>query len=214
MKNHSIKELSTIILATLILSLVVIFRVVDGETSFINDFSIAFLSFLIIVAASILAKKIVAYHYEADIKIKFWELYRFGFRKDAHLKKPTPMVWLPIILTLLSRGTIWWMSILSFDIEAKPERVSKRHGLYRFSEMTERHIAIISLWGVIACLVLSVIGYLLGFEYFAKLSTYYAAWSLLPFSNLDGTKIFFGNRSTWFTISLLTLFFLVAAFMI
>lgn len=214
MKDNSIKEIFVIVLAVVILSLSVIFKGVNGKTNFIRDFPIAFLSFFIIIFLSILVKKIVAHHYEADIKIKLWELYRYGFRKGAHLKRPTPMVWLPLILTLFSRGAIWWMGILSFDIKAKPERVSKRHGLYRFSEMTEWHIGLISLWGVISCLILSVIGYIIGFEYFAQLSTYYAAWSLAPISNLDGTKIFFGNRTIWFTISILTLFFLVAAFMI
>jgi hypothetical protein len=214
MVNQKIKELSTILIAIIVLSLIIIFNGVRGETNFIKDFPPAFISFFIIISVSIFAKKIVAYHYEADITTKFWEFYRYGLQKGHHLKKSTPMVWLPIMLSLFSRGTIWWLGILEFDIKPRPERVSKRHGLYRFSEITEWNIAIISMWGVIACLILSTIGYIAGFEAFARIATFYAAWSIIPISTLDGTKIFFGSRGIWSTITIITGLFLVAAFTI
>ena len=208
MGKEAIKELTTIFIAIVVLSLTVLFKRTD---KFLIDFGITFLSFLIIIGVSVLVKKLVAYRYEADITTKFWELYRYGFKKGSHLKKSTPMVWLPILATLLSRGTFWWLGVLEFDIRARPERVSKRHGLYRFTEMTERHLARIAIWGVVACLIMALIGYLAGFETFTKLATYYAAWSLIPISSLDGTKIFFGNRGMWTTLVVLTGFFLAAA---
>ncbi len=211
MVNEKIKELTTILIAILILSSVIIFNGVREKTNFTQDFLPVFASMFLIILISIFVKKMTAYYYEADITTRFWEFYRFGFHKGSHLKKPTPMIWLPILLSLFSGGAIWWLGILEFDIKPKPERVSKRHDLYRFSEMTEWHIAIISLSGVIACLALSAIGYIAGFEQFAKLSTFYAAWSVIPLSTLDGTKILFGNKSMWTTITIITGFFLVAA---
>ena len=44
------------------------------------EFPIVLLSFLIIIGGSIAVKKIVAYHYEADISTKFWEFYQ-GYAK-------------------------------------------------------------------------------------------------------------------------------------
>jgi hypothetical protein len=209
--NPKIKELTIILVSAIVLSLTVLFRNVEN---FLVDFGLTFLSFIIILSVSILAKKIVAYHYEADITTKFWEFYRYGLKKSAHLKKPTPMIWLPVVLTLFSQGKLWWLAVLEFDVKARPERVSKRHGLYRFSEMTERHIATIAMWGVISCLILSILGYLTGFESFAKLSALYATWSIIPFSGLDGSKIFFGNKGTWTTITIITLFVLAGTMMI
>jgi hypothetical protein len=208
MANEKIKSIVIILVSVIVLSLTVLFQRTEN---FMTDFGVTALSFFIIVGGSILAKKVAAYSCEADITTKFWEFYRYGFKREKHLKRPTPMLWLPIILTLFSGGAFWWMGILEFDVKAKPERVSRRHGLYRFSEMTERHVGRIALWGVIACLVLSLSGYLLGLEYFAKLATFYAVWSIIPISSLDGTKIFFGNRGTWTAITILTLFFLAAA---
>ena len=211
MEKPNLTGISAIVVSAIILSLTILYK---QQIDFATEFPIALLSFLIIIAGSIGVKKLVAYHYEADISTKFWEFYQFGFRKGKHLKKSLPMIWFPIVLALFSQGHIWWMGILQFDIKAKPERVSKRHGLYRFSEMTEWHIAVISAWGVVACLVFSVVGYVLGLDQFAKLAIFYATWSIIPFSNLDGSKIFFGNRALWATIATITGFFLASALMI
>jgi len=54
---------------------------------------------------------------------------------------------------------------------------------------------------------MAVGAYFLGFEFFAKLSIYYAAWSLVPFSNLDGAKVFFGSKGLWIVMAIITLVF-------
>lgn len=200
--NGAWNEALIVLIASIVLALSITFQ----ETTLTLS---AFLSFLIIISVNILTKKTAGYYFETEVKTKFWSMYQFGFRKISHFKKAIPMIWLPLLLALLTRGVLWWLAILEFDVSAKPERASRRHGLYRFTEVTEWHIAWISVWGIIATVFASIIGYLLGFEFFAKLGIYYAVWSLIPFSSLDGSKIFFGKRVLWIFMAIISLILLI-----
>jgi len=188
--TETAKTITIVLLAAIVLALTVTFK---------NNILLysAFISFVIIIGANVLTKKAVGYFFETDVKIRFWSLYQYGFRKDMHFKKPVPMLWLSLLLALFSKGFLWWLAILEFDVAAKTERVSRRHGLYRFTQVTEWHMAWIAVWGIAINLILAIAGYFIGFEMFAKLSIYYAAWSILPISNLDGAKIFFSSKSMW-----------------
>ena len=153
-------------------------------------------------------KKIVGYMVETEVKTKFWTWYQYGFRIDWHFKKPLPMLWLPLVLTLLTKGFFWWLPILEYDVEAKTERVSRRHGLYRFTQVTEHHVAWMAIWALIANFVFAIGGYIMGFELFTKLSIYFIAWSVIPIGNLDGSKILFGGQTKWgiiFTAAMIVL---------
>lgn len=191
------KETVTILLATIILALTVAFK----ETSI---FYPVLLSFLIIISVNVLAKKIIGFHFETNVKTKFWTWQQFGLRRDMHFKKPVPMAWLPLLLVLFSKGFILWLGILEFDIKAKAERVAKRHGIYRFTQVTEWHMALIATWGLIANLIFAIGGYALGFELFAKYSIYFIAWNVIPLSRLDGAKIFYASRGLWMAIFAIT----------
>lgn len=203
-----IKEILIIITASVLLGFVIAYP----------DYSLilpSLISIFIILAVTIAAKKITAYNLEAKATIKFWSVYRYGFQRNMHFKKPLPMFWLSALLALISRGIITWLPILEFDIEANPERVSRRHGFYRYTRLTDWHVARIATAGIIAALILSIIGYVAGFDNFARLSIFFALWSLLPISSLDGTKIFFGSRALWFTMLVITaIFFSFAMFTI
>ena len=195
------KEVAVVILATLILAITVSFK---DSTIFYT----AALSFLVIFVVNITMKKIVGYMVETDVKTKFWTWYQYGFRTDWHFKKPLPMLWLPLILVLFTKGFFWWLPILEYDVVAKTERVSRRHGLYRFTQVTEHHVAWIAIWGLIANFVFAIGGYILGFELFTKLSIYFIAWSVIPLGNLDGSKILFGGQAKWlimFTAAMIVL---------
>jgi len=191
--KENAKELFVVVLAAVILALAV---------SFTNTplLLITIVYFLIIIGSNVLTKKAVGYLFETKVQIKFWSWYQWGFRKDSHFKKPVPMAWLPLILALFTKGIFWWFAILEFDVAAKTERVSKRHGLYRFTEVTEKHIGMIATWGIVVNFILAIIGYLVGFEMFAKLSIFYIAWSIIPLSSLDGSKILFSNRGLWIAL--------------
>tara|TARA_Y100000310_G_scaffold286519_1_gene310790 strand:+ start:16601 stop:17227 length:627 start_codon:yes stop_codon:yes gene_type:complete len=199
--NKESKEIFIIILASIILALAVSFN----NQSILQE---TILIFLIILSSNVLVKKITGYIFEVNVKTRFWGLYYYGLRKDSHFKSPIPMAWLPLALTLISNGIIWWLAILEFDVEAKTERVSRRHGLYRFTEVTEWHIGLIAIMGIITNLILAIIGYVAGFELFTKLSIYYVAWSIIPLSSLDGSKIFFASRGLWITfLTIIIIFF-------
>jgi hypothetical protein len=196
-----LKEIIIILIASVILGFAVSFP----------DSSIVVMSticFIIIIALNILVKKLMAYYYEADLKIGFWKWRRFGFAEKSYFKRAIPMLWLPLFFSLITKGFFWWLGLLVFDVSPKTERVSKRHGLYRFSQMVEWHVALIAVSGILINLLLSVIGYLLGFEFFARLNIYFAVWSIIPITNLDGSKIFFGSRYLWFTILVVLSIFL------
>lgn len=199
--RESEKEIITILLAAVILAIAV---------SFLNTsvlFSAA-IFFIIIITLNVLAKKAMAYYFEADLKTKFWAWYQYGFPRSSHFKKPIPMLWLPLLLSLITKGFFWWLAILEFDVKPKTERVSRRHGLYRFTQMTDWHIALIATAGIITNLLLAIIGYIAGFELFAKLNIYFAAWSIIPLSGLDGNKIMFGSKILWFTMLIIIAIFL------
>lgn len=199
--KENLKEVSVIILASLVLALIVAFK---NKTVLFP----AIIIFFIILTINTLTKKSIGYYLETKIKTKLWSIYQYEFRKDRHFKKPLPMIWLPLFLTLITRGFFLWLGILEFDVEAKTERVSKRHGLYRFTQVTEWHMAIITIWALSANLIFAIIGYIAGFELFTKLSIYFIAWSTIPIPGLDGSKIFFSNRTLWatiFTIAMLLL---------
>jgi hypothetical protein len=107
------------------------------------------------------------------------------------------MIWLPLLLVLFTKGFFLWLGVLEFDLEAKTERVSRRHGLYRFTEVTEWHMAWIIMWALAANLVMAIIGYIAGFELFAKLSIYFIAWSLIPIAGFDGAKMLYASKAFW-----------------
>lgn len=196
------KEIFTIALASIVLALTVAFKNTD-------IFYAALVSFLIIIGLNVIVKKIVGYNLETAVKTKFWTWYQYGLRKDMHFKNPVPMAWLPLVLTLFTKGFFLWLGILEFDVVAKTERVSRRHGLYRFTEVTEWHMGLIATWALAANLIFAIAGYIIGFELFAKLSIYFIAWSTIPLAKLDGSKIFYASRPLWtvvFTIAMLLLF--------
>lgn len=155
---------------------------------------------------NILAKKITSFYLDSKIEINIWEIKRYGFKPSHYLKNPFYAgILFPIIFSIVSVGNLIWMACLVFDVKPKIYKAAKRHGLYSYSEMTESHIGLIAAVGVIASLVFAVIGYLMGFSEFSRLSIYFAFFNMIPISNLDGNKIFFGSLILWSFLAALVL---------
>jgi len=204
----------------IILSLLVIL-IISFTISLLEDwdaFLTILLSIFIVIGTNIFIKKILAHYLDSEIEIKLWEIRRFGFKRGHHFKRPLPAgVFFPIIskIFLFPFKNFIWMASLVFDIKPKVYRTAKRHGLYSFSEITEGQIGIIAAAGITINLALATIGYFLGFPIFAQLNIYYAFFNMLPISNLDGNKIFFGNIVLWSFLASLTLIgFLLSIFII
>ncbi len=195
-----IKEIISILIVTLVLGFII-----SNLYSLSYFFYISLVIFIILLI-NYFAKKISSYYLDSEINVKIWEVQRYGFRPKQYFKKPVQVgAFLPIILKFLSAGFINWLAVLSFDVKPKIYRTSKRYGTFAFSEMTEYHIALIAIWGLIANLVTAIIAYLIGIPEFTKLSIYYVAFNLIPLSNLDGNKIFFGSKIWWVFLVILTI---------
>ncbi|MCH8945387.1 MAG: hypothetical protein IIA85_00495 [Nanoarchaeota archaeon] len=172
----------------------------------LENFHFVLLSVFIVILVNISAKKIASHYLDSEIEVRIWEMKRFGFKPNRHLKKPVPMgALLPLIFVGLTYGYLVWMASLVFEVKAKIHRAAKRYGLYTFSEMTEYHIGLIASAGIIANLIAAVIGYLAGYPKFAELAIYYSFFNMIPFSDLDGNKIFFGSMILWSFLASLVL---------
>jgi len=196
------KEITAILIATVVLAFSI------NLISSISSFLYTLLAVFILILANLIAKKITSFHLDSEIETSLWEIKRWGVRAHHRLKKPFPLgAFLPILskLILFPINSFVWMASLVFDVKAKTYRAAKRHGLYKFSEMTEDHIGYIAAAGIGANLVLAIIGYLIGYPLFAKLNIYYAFFNMIPISNLDGNKIFFGNLVLWVFLAVITL---------
>ncbi len=183
--------------------------------SFYDFVYVSFAVFAVILV-NILAKKIAGFYFGSSIESRIWEVERFGFKPHHHFRKPLPAGLLfPIIFSVLSFGYVVWMAPLVFDIKAKVYKAARRYGIYTFSEISEWHIGLIAVAGIVANLFFAIIGYLIGFEDFARLNVYFAFFNMLPFSDLDGNKILFGSETLWsFLASIVFIATLIAVFTI
>lgn len=212
------KEIITILIVTLILAFAI------NLIKTIESFFYTILAVFLIIMINISAKKIASFYFESEIEIKLWEIKRIGllflfwkFKKGSHpshkFKRPFPIgAFLPIIskIFLFPINSLVWMASLVFDVKPKIYRTAKRHGLYSFSEMTESHMGIIASAGIIINIIFAIIAYFIGFQEFTRLSIFYVFFNMIPLSELDGNKIFFGNIVLWSflaSIVLIGLFF-------
>ena len=203
------KEIIVILLITIILAFTI--SLIKNLETFLYTLGAVFL----ILVINIVAKKVTSFYLDSEIEIKLWEIKQYGFNPHNSFKKPFPAgAFLPIITTAFSFGYMTWMASLVFDIKSKIHRAAKRHGLYTFSEITESHLGLIASAGIIANLTFAIIGYLINFPEFAKLNIYYAFFNMLPISNLDGNKIFFGNLTLWSFLASIVLIGLFSAIFI
>lgn len=201
------KEVSSILIATLVIGLAISFF--KG----IETFLYTLLAVFCVIVINILAKKIAGFYLDSEIEMKLWKIERYGFKPSQYFKRAIPAgIILPMLVSLVSLGNLLWMASLIFDVKPRIYRTAKRHGLYSYSEMTEDHIGLMAAAGVVTNLVFAVIGYLLGFMEFSRLNIYFAFFNMLPLSDLDGNKIFFGNIILWSFLAALVLIGLFYAF--
>ncbi len=201
------KEISAMFVVVIILAFTI------SLISSINAFLMTFLAISLVILANILTKKIIAYYLDSEIDVKLWEIKKYGIlgalsrvHPSRNFKKPFPAgVFLPIIFTGLSFGALTWMGSLVFEVKPKIYHAAKKHGLYAYSEMTEFQIGLIAISGIITNLFFAVIGYMINFPEFSRLNIYYAFFNMIPLSDLDGNKIFFGNMYAWIFLTAIVL---------
>ncbi len=166
------------------------------------------ISMLLIILINVFTKKITSHYFDSSIEVKIWQFKRWGYHPNQKFKRDFPAgAFFPIFSRLIffPLNGFAWMASLVFDIKAKVYRAAKRHGFYSFSEMSESHLALIAGVGIFVNLVFAVLAYLIGFSEFAKLSIWFAFFNMIPISDLDGNKIFFGNQILWSFLATITL---------
>lgn len=163
-----------------------------------ETFLISLLFFTIIIFGNTLFKKAVANYLDIQMKTKIWEVKQLGFKPHMKSKSGIAMgLFLSILTKIISLGHVAWSAVLTFDVKAKIYRSAKRHGLYAYTEISEMQIGLIAAIGIISTLLFALFGYILGYAEFARLALAYSFFNMLPLSNLDGNKIFFGNKTIW-----------------
>ena len=193
------REIGSVILAVIVIAVTANFLKFQSLPGIL-------LSVFIIILLYVAAEKIAAYYLEAETETRIWALQKSSFKKGEFSSMGLPLgVILPVIVSLITLGNVFWMASLVFEVKPKASRSAKRHGLYSFSEMTESHIGLIAAAGVFIMLLAAVAGYLLGFNTFAKFAIFYAFFNMIPLSDLDGNKIFFGNTVLWSFLATLVL---------
>jgi len=203
------KEILAIIVITLTLGLVLILS--TSEKLFFYFAGIVFLTIII----NVVTKKAVAEYLDTTIEIKFWEIRQFWYKKHWHTKNPFAIgVILPLLLKVITAGVISWFACLTFDVKAKIGRAAKRHGLYAFSDISEAQIGAIAAAGIGANIIFSIVGYLLGYYDFARINLGFAFYNLIPISNLDGNKIFFGSLVLWNFLAAIVLIGVLISFLV
>jgi hypothetical protein len=202
------------------LTIIIFAFLMNISASLIEDwqtFLFTLISFSIIVLGNIFAKKIMAFHLDSEIEMQLWETGKFPL-VSSKASKPFPMgAVLPIITKIIffPFNTFFWMASMVFEVKPRIFRGARRHGLYTFSDITEYHIGLIAASGIAINLIFSIIGYFLGFPLFSRLNMYYAFFNMIPLSELDGNKIFFGSKLLWsFLASLILIGMLFAIFII
>jgi hypothetical protein len=187
------KELSSIIVCIIIFEFIIYFP-------FQNEFNPLLLFIpIIILFTSILAKKIASEYYCISIEHRFWEFQRFGFYSRSQFDKPLNSgLIFPFFISLFSLGEFKMFTFLQFDAKNIPEkRILKERGYKRKTEINDSDLGFTSAWGFFSLIILAIIGPIIDFTELSKYSIYFGLWNMIPFSNLDGTKLFFGSVLTW-----------------
>jgi len=170
---------------------------------------------VILIFVYVFVRKGVAFLLDSSVEHRVWNVYQFYFKPDYHFKKEVPFgIILPLLLSVFSLGIFKFPTFLTYETRALKQRAARRFGFYSFTEMTDWDNGLIGSSSIIALLAVSLIGYMLGFEYFSAMSAYFALFNMIPLSNLDGTQIFFGSRIIWSVLAFICLIFALYVFVI
>jgi len=186
------KEIIHIIIAIFVITISL------GLANYWNTFGVILVSVFFVILLNLVAKKAMSHYLDSAIEFRLWEIKRFGFKPHQEFKKGfSAGAFFPLIFSVLSWGNLMWLASLVFEIKPTVYKSAKRRGLYAFSEATEFQIGLIAASGVIINILFAIIGYFVGLPMFAKLSIWLAFFNMIPISDLDGNKIFFGNLVMW-----------------
>lgn len=205
-----IKELAWILVALAIFEFLIIFPL----TTY-NPFIL--LTPVIILAVNLLVKKVAAGFFNIKINYKIFEIQRYGFPERSKLRKPFPVgLVIPFVISFLSLGALKIFLFLEFEVKnLSNKRLLKARGIERRNEINDSDAAFTAFWGFFSLIILSIFATLPFvtpiFPYLPRYAVFYGLWNLLPIGNLDGARLFFGSRVTWFITAIM---FLIGLFFV
>jgi len=215
------KELILMIIAIIIATFISFIPIIPTDEPLLI-FS-RLLIFAIIIFASVIAKRFAANRYALRIEHTFWEFSRWWFLKRSYLKRPVPLgLILPFVLGLFTLGALKPFTFFQFNAQNLPHirrlrAVGHRRALRKEAYfINETDLGYTAAAGFYTLLALALIGAIIS-AYFensftmelTKFALYYGIWNLLPLSNLDGAKLFFGVFYGWVFITALYIISLV-----
>jgi len=171
----------------------------DKKPTFEMGFWLAnFLRVTLVVMVAFLTKelvrKLVAKAQGFETEYSLWNVSRFGF-KPTSVKKPVPVgIIISLIVTIVTMGKLFMVAVGSYDL------IINKHS--RFGRKTV-HIndydeAKIALVGPLVNIALMIVFQLFNrngmFDQFVFINGMIALFHMIPVSNLDGAKIFFGSK--------------------
>ncbi len=198
------KEIRSLFLGALVLGFIFSFRQwgygeVNLSIGLTNLLRTTILSLIVLLIYQT-AHKLAANKFGAKSTFRIWSIKRFWFTASSKIgnikffrksfKTIKMGVIIPVLLALLFNGYIKFAAVGSSEItEITKKRLGKK-----YRHISELEIAKIHLAGPLACLLLALIlTQFTGFNRLVQISYMVAIFSMIPFSGLDGAKIFFSS---------------------
>ncbi|MDD5331224.1 MAG: hypothetical protein PHE43_00160 [Candidatus Nanoarchaeia archaeon] len=214
--NLTKKEVKAILIASFVIAIVFAFN--DKKETFeisawLLNFVLTLFAALISVLFYNLLQKFAAERYGGSTTYKLWTIRKIWPAQMREFR-PIPIgIILGFFTTLFSNGRVFFLAIHSPEIETS----KYRHVHPRFKHITEFEIAKIAIMGPLAHLILGLFLNVINPASFAniiQMNYYLAIYHLIPFSSLDGLKIFMGSRLLYLFTLALTVFCVVLASLI
>jgi len=165
----------------------------------------------LVVLVHYFGHKWAARRYGTDVIHKIWTVKQYGVHTKAHFRRGIPLGSIfAVIISFLSNGKFFFTAVESFDIK---NYESARMGRWRL-KVLEREIARIAFAGpvfnIIFAFILQSFNKSGMFDQLILISCLYALYHMIPWSQLDGAKIFFGSLYLYvFGLAFLLLSFLL-----
>lgn len=198
------RELAAIVISILVMTFILVIGNLINNNLTPEVFFFSLFAPIIIISISVIAKKLVARKLDIKISHKIWEMQRYWIGKRSHWKNPLPFgLILPLIISFISAGTGKLFTFMQFESQALPAKATKMYGRRRFSTVLDWDEALVVFYSLMIVLLVGIIvsslsSSLWNTSYFAELSFYYVLSNMIPFSQLDGNKLFFGSRPLYF----------------
>ncbi len=203
------KESAALLISILVLSFV--FGFDDGKEAFaLSSWLFNFLIVFLAVFASVLFRELMfkgfARRHDATSEYGIWNINQVWFGKK--LERGIPLgIFAAVVLAIASAGKFFFTAIGVHNLrENRHARVGRKLIFLEYSEEAK-----IASMGILSHLFLASAGLLggnflgLNMSAFVNINFFMALFNLLPISNLDGAKIFFGSLMTYIFLVVFTI---------